>query len=175
MNNIMLDLETMGTSPGCPILSIGAVYFDPVNGRLGDEFYAAIQLVDSVRQGFKPEGATIEWWLKQSDEARDALFKNPLPVVTALIKFKSFVNSPKVAMWAKGPSFDCVILRKAYEMMGIDEPWYFRGDRDMRTLEQIAKYKGVMIPSFPRTGTHHNALDDAKYQAKTCLYVLERL
>lgn len=169
----MLDLETLGTMPGCPILSIGAVYWDPIEGRLGDEFYTAIQITDSLNNGFEPSGATIEWWLKQSDEARETLFKSPQTVSAALIKFNNFVKNSKVAIWAKGPSFDCVILRKAYEKMNITVPWHFRGERDVRTLITIAKLRGIFTPDFPRTGTHHNALDDAKYQAKQCIHMIQ--
>lgn len=173
MNHIMLDLETLGTSPGCPILSIGAVYWDPINGELGDEFYVNIQISDSISRGFQPNGATIEWWMKQSDEARDALFKAPMNVPAALIKFNNFVKNDKVAMWAKGPSFDCNILRKAYEKTEINVPWHFRSERDVRTLISIAKLRGVLAPNFARTGTHHNALDDAKYQAKQCIQLIQ--
>ncbi|EMB9007226.1 3'-5' exoribonuclease, partial [Salmonella enterica] len=29
MNNLMVDLETMGKKPNAPVVSIGAVFFDP--------------------------------------------------------------------------------------------------------------------------------------------------
>lgn len=33
--NLMIDLETWGTEPGCDIRSIGAVVFDPLTGKIG--------------------------------------------------------------------------------------------------------------------------------------------
>jgi hypothetical protein len=29
MNNVMIDIETLGKKRGCPVLSIAAVQFDP--------------------------------------------------------------------------------------------------------------------------------------------------
>lgn len=169
-------METLGTTTEAPVLSIGAVYFDPINGLIGDEFYVAIQISDSLNQGFKPEGATVEWWLKQGDEARDALFKAPVTVIGGLIKFSNFIKNPKQnTIWAKGPGFDCSILKAAYIRMDLNIPWHFTNERDMRTLLDIAKMRGIMIPNFARTGIHHDALDDAKYQAKVCNYVFENL
>ena len=41
MNNVMLDLETMGKGPSAAIVTIGAVFFDPMTGELGAEFEGA--------------------------------------------------------------------------------------------------------------------------------------
>ena len=38
--DVMVDLETWGTKPGCAIISIGAVSFGP--DGLGEEFYTAL-------------------------------------------------------------------------------------------------------------------------------------
>ena len=47
--NVMIDLETMGNTPGCAIISIGAVEFSEEG--LGAEFYCTIDLEDSVKCG----------------------------------------------------------------------------------------------------------------------------
>mgnify|MGYP006408929027 CR=1 FL=1 len=69
--HIMIDLETMGTRPDAPIISIGAVAFD-ANGPL-DSFYAGVNLGSSVNSGAKIDASTVLWWMQQSDEARAAL------------------------------------------------------------------------------------------------------
>ena len=51
MNNVMLDLETMGKGLSAAIVTIGAVFFDPMTGELGAEFEAHIDLRDSARFG----------------------------------------------------------------------------------------------------------------------------
>lgn len=44
MNNLMIDLETMGKKPNAPVVSIGAVFFDPQSGEIGPEFYTPLAL-----------------------------------------------------------------------------------------------------------------------------------
>ena len=48
MNHLMIDLETMGNKPNAPIVSIGAVFFEPSTGELGDEFYRVVSLKSSM-------------------------------------------------------------------------------------------------------------------------------
>ncbi|EOQ2607595.1 3'-5' exoribonuclease, partial [Escherichia coli] len=36
--HLMIDLETMGKNPDAPIISIGAIFFDPQTGEMGPEF-----------------------------------------------------------------------------------------------------------------------------------------
>jgi len=57
MTDIMLDLETMGTSPTSAIVSIGAVKFSP-EGGVTDDFYARIHLPDAVDSGLTLDPAT---------------------------------------------------------------------------------------------------------------------
>lgn len=71
--HLMLDMETMGNSPDAPIVSIGAVFFDPSTGNTGAEFYQVVSLESSMSFGMKPDASTIQWWLKQSSEARSAI------------------------------------------------------------------------------------------------------
>ncbi|MCX0887159.1 3'-5' exoribonuclease, partial [Escherichia coli] len=42
--HLMLDLETMGKNPDAPIISIGAIFFDPQTGDMGPEFSKTIDL-----------------------------------------------------------------------------------------------------------------------------------
>ncbi|ENL1924859.1 3'-5' exoribonuclease, partial [Escherichia coli] len=37
-DHLMIDLETMGKNPDAPIISIGAIFFDPQTGDMGPEF-----------------------------------------------------------------------------------------------------------------------------------------
>jgi len=51
MNEVMLDLETMGQGPDAAIVAIGAVAFDPVTHWLGDPFYRLVDLESAVVTG----------------------------------------------------------------------------------------------------------------------------
>ncbi|EOS94062.1 prophage exonuclease [Erwinia tracheiphila PSU-1] len=78
-NHLMIDLETMGNKPSSPILAIGAVFFSPQNGELGEEFYTPVNLESAMAGGAIPDADTIIWWLKQSSEARAAVCVDGTP------------------------------------------------------------------------------------------------
>ncbi|EPO2484139.1 3'-5' exoribonuclease domain-containing protein, partial [Escherichia coli] len=65
--HLMIDLETMGKNPDAPIISIGAIFFDPQTGEMGPEFSKTIDLETA---GGVIDRDTIKWWLKQSREAQ---------------------------------------------------------------------------------------------------------
>lgn len=163
MNNVMMDLETLGTHPGCVVLSIGAVLFDNT-GPL-TEYYAEISQASSEAHGLRADMSTVLWWNAQSPDARELLERTStginsttsLPVI--LKQFAAWLP-PDTAMWGNGASFDNAILAQCYRATGIKMPWKFWNDRCYRTLKNLAP--GI---SFERIGTHHNALDDARSQA----------
>ncbi|EGE1657327.1 exonuclease, partial [Escherichia coli] len=68
-HHLMIDLETMGKNPDAPIISIGAIFFDPQTGDMGPEFSKTIDLETA---GGVIDRDTIKWWLKQSREAQSA-------------------------------------------------------------------------------------------------------
>lgn len=159
LKHVMVDIETLGTRPGDTILSIGAVKFDAEG--LGEEFYTTIDVESSKAAGFRAQKSTLEWWEKQSEEARKAAFKGEFPIDHALIKFNMWL--PPVdftVMWGNGANFDNALLAAAYRMMKMDTPWRFWNDRCYRTISAVFMKKRV-----DRVGTYHNALDDAKTQA----------
>ncbi|KNL73629.1 3'-5' exonuclease, partial [Salmonella enterica] len=108
MNNLMIDLESMGKKPNAPIVSIGAVFFDPQSGDLGQEFYTAVNLESAMEQGAVPDGDTILWWLRQSSEARSAIcVDDAMPISSALSELSYFINqhsdNPKyLKVWGNG-------------------------------------------------------------------------
>ena len=163
----MIDLETMDTRPTAAILSIGGVYFDPVKG-LGDEFYLKVNLDSSVAAGLTVSEATQRWWEAQSAEAR-AVFDDPrVELALALSQFTRFITEaedPDVCIWGNGASFDNAILSNAYKALDVPQPWAFWNDRCFRTLKALRPH--VALPE--REGTHHNALDDAKHQARCAI------
>jgi len=63
----------LGTTPGCVILSIGAVFFDIDSGKLGKNFYSIISQDSCRLVGLKVEQETLKWWNSQSVEAKKLL------------------------------------------------------------------------------------------------------
>jgi hypothetical protein len=167
MDNVMIDLETLGRRAGCAIRSIGAVAFDPETGKLGKELYVVVDRQSQPNLHTDPE--TLKWWEGQSVEARAVLTDtSAISLGDALIKFNQYLsqfNFTKVKIWGNGADFDNAIMASCYAAAGLEVPWSFWNNRCYRTL------KGVIGgPKIKREGTYHNALDDAKTQA---LHALE--
>jgi exodeoxyribonuclease VIII len=166
MRDLMIDLETMGTSPTAAIVALGAVFFDTETGQLGDTFYHAISLESSVAAGGVVDMSTVLWWLKQSDAARAELTDElrRVSLREALHAFHSFINrefSGDVRVWGNGSDFDNVILASAYKSLGLEAPWKFYNNRCYRTLKAF-----LPLVDVAREGTHHNALHNAVHQAR---------
>jgi hypothetical protein len=173
MNNVMLDLETLGTHPGCVVLSIGAVMFDET-GPL-TEYYAEISQASSEAHGLRADMSTVFWWNQQGAEARSVLERTSTGInsTTALpVILKQFATwlPPGAIVWGNGASFDNAILAQCYRQAGMGLPWKHWNDRCYRTLKNLAPD----VP-FERSDVHHNALDDARSQASHASAILRRL
>jgi hypothetical protein len=162
MHNIMVDLETLGTDPNAVILSIGAVYFDADN--LGAEFHRVLEIESQQQRGREVNPKTVEWWAGQSEQAR-AIFTAPsMLTFQALDEFTEFCGDQDISVWGNGADFDCVLLGSLYESFGKKRPWSYSKNRCFRTLKNtVVRESSNPLPE--RLGVHHDALDDAKYQA----------
>ncbi|EHX8894529.1 3'-5' exoribonuclease, partial [Escherichia coli] len=178
--HLMIDLETMGTNTNAPIVVIGAVFFDPQTGEIGPVFYIVISLTDAMNTGAVPDGGTIEWWLKQSSEARAAILTDQVKLKDALSQFREFINEYSdekfVQVWGNGATFDNAILRTSYERLDIPCPWRYHNDRDVRTIVELGKTIDFDARTvIPFEGVRHNALDDARHQAKYVTATIQKL
>ncbi|HHW0864926.1 TPA: 3'-5' exoribonuclease domain-containing protein [Escherichia coli] len=175
--HLMIDLETMGKNPDAPIISIGAIFFDPQTGDMGPEFSKTIDL-DTA--GGVIDRDTIKWWLKQSREAQSALLTDEIPLDDALLQLREFIDENSgeffVQVWGNGANFDNVILRRSYERQGIPCPWRYCNDRDVRTIVELGKAIDFDArTAIPFEGERHNALDDARHQAKYVSAIWQKL
>ncbi|MER9833377.1 3'-5' exoribonuclease [Mesorhizobium sp. M0145] len=164
--HLMIDLETMGTAANAPVVAIGAVYFDPDTGTLGETFDAAIDVEDAVRYG-RVSGSTIKWWLGQGDAARQKIVRGRHPSQLVFEKFYEFClkHGDGVKPWGNGASFDITILDYAFgRILDKPAPWKFWNVRDCRTIKELAD--GIVKFTGTLEGVAHTALDDAKHQAE---------
>lgn len=170
MNHVMVDLETMGRGPGCPILSIGAVEFD--DKGLGRGFYQVAHLPTQVLFGLQTDPDTERWWAEQTNAARKVLDEASQPdqasLALVLENFAAWLPEG-ACLWGNGADFDNSILAYAYKQCGMAAPWAFWNSRCYRTLKSFSPIR------TPRIGTHHNALDDAKTQALNAIAIISRL
>lgn len=199
---LMIDIETLGTNMGAPVVTIGAVLFDPYKNDssqllLERSLNIRIDLADSIKYGRNFSGETIRWWFEQSDEAIKALVVGEtISAQEALIKLsrycherEAWVNKeffpglselPKTnRYWAKDPDFDMRLLQHYYEhpdLKGAKQPWDFWSCRSVRTMQDLAWPEGgVARPEFQVPGVAHDARWDAIQQAMTVQAAMHRL
>jgi 3' exoribonuclease, RNase T-like len=163
MTHLMLDLETLGTAPGSVVLSIGARAFDPLEGKMLAPFYVNLARDQQDEAGLKASASTMEWWEKQSDEAK-AHLRTPSPrhPLTALHMLHTFYRTHKCGeVWGHGATFDVSLIEAVFNTFRLPVPWRFSSVRDTRTLFALS---GTEVQRGK--GTHHYALDDATRQAE---------
>lgn len=174
MNNLMLDIETLGTGNSAIVISIGAVLFDPHTGEVGAEFYRKLNFQDQIDRGRRPSQGTIEFWFKQDKDAQVVFTEKGVSTEQALNEFKTFVTTnssySECKPWGNGPSFDLTIMESLFDDFGILYPWHFRNVRCLRTFKEYV-YDGK---DLVREGIYHHALDDCKHQIKVVVEGLKR-
>ncbi|EOF2948151.1 3'-5' exonuclease [Citrobacter freundii] len=178
MKHLMIDLETMDNKPTAAITAIGAVLFNPETGEIGETFYRRVSLASSVDYDCTMGADTVLWWLRQSSEARSEMINDAnCPLDTAISDLFHFISeltdAHHLQVWGNGASFDNVILRHAANKVGLLSPmWNYWNDRDVRTVNALAKDLGLNIKNIIKfEGTPHHALYDAIHQAKLVSYV----
>ena len=175
---IMLNLETLGTRPGCVITSVGAVAFNTKS--ILYEFYERVDIKNSAEMGFHMEAPTVMWWMEQKDASRMELTKSGKPIAAVVSAFTDWVedcakdealasSDGSLEVWGNGVGFDNAILAEAYRKCTRDTPWKFWEDRCYRTLKALHE-----DTPFVESGVNHNALDDARSQALHLIQILNK-
>lgn len=167
--DLSIDIETLGVNSDAPVLSVGWCWFnydEPLTLPY-DKRDMQFDLNEQCRHyGRVIDPETVKWWMKQSDEARNALFAEKPYALRALIPQLEGVLHAADTVWAKGPDFDCVILKSLCDAYAKVErapvvKWPFWKHRCVRTF--VGQFP--TLAAMPFDGARHNALDDAVYQA----------
>jgi hypothetical protein len=183
MRHVMIDLETLGTVPGCVILSIGAVEFLPETGQLGQEFYAVVNTASCEEAFLTISEKTMSWWQSQSAEARAVVDMAAIgggalaDVLNSFNVWLAGIGTAKdLRLYGNGADFDNPILASAYDAVKIKPHAAPYGGRCYRTLKNLHELFGPAFKAHKlehRSGTHHNALDDAKSQARHLMEIVD--
>lgn len=169
VEHIILDLETLGNTPGCGIIAIGAVSLD-----LHHRFYEKISPASNRSYRLHTDKSTLAWWDRQSEEARNESFSGTKNLDVVLKEFSDwFVKlSPvygDIEVWGNGADFDLPILHVAYKEAALHCPIGVLSGRCYRTLKKLFPHikKGKFI------GEKHTAIADARSQAEHLNELLE--
>lgn len=162
VTDIILDLETLGTTPGCGIIAIGAVSLD-----LQHRFYEKIRPASNKSYRLITDSGTLKWWDRQSPAARDESFSGTKNLDVVLKEFSTWFLSlspipTDIRVWGNGADFDVPILRVAYKETNLTWPIGVFSGRCYRTMRESFPHikKGKFI------GEKHTAIADARHQAE---------
>ena len=169
--DVMLDLETLATSPDSVILTFGAIKFNPFdsNRDMDDGLYMRVDVDEQINLGRRVDEGTVAWWGTQSDEVREEALGEHDRV--SLDDFTRQLNKFVLTadrVWAQGPVFDIVILENLYRQLGKPAPWPYYAIRDSRTLLKALgddRKGGTLL---------HNALADCVSQAQAVQSAVRR-
>lgn len=158
--DLMIDLETLDTSPTATILTIGAVRFDPFNNDVSNpackKLYLKVDIESCEHVGGTTSESVLEWWAFQSTEAQDEAFssRGRVSIEEAINRLYKFAWGAK-RVWSHGAAFDIPICEFYFQKVGRAIPWKYYEVRCTRTLFDIG-----VDPARPPVLKHH-ALEDA--------------
>ncbi len=166
-NDLMIDLETLDTTPYCVILTIGIVRFDPYGEGVAEKLTLKPTIEDQTEQYNRIiNDDTIRWWSEQNPEAiEEAMSDHGRMSLRECMEILYQYGWNRRAVWSHGAPFDVVACETALRQTLTDRPnpipWPFYTVRDTRTLFEIA---GVKLKDGGHV-TSHRAEDDAERQA----------
>lgn len=168
--HLMIDLETLATTPNAAILTIGACKFDPRANDIHSTFYERIKLESQESYGRKIDNSTLEWWSKQDAQIQEDAFgegSDRIDLKDAMKKLYTF-GLGTTNVWSHGSIFDVVIIEDICRSFQQAVTWKFWEVRDTRTLFDLAD---VSV----RIEGKHNALTDAVAQAEAVQQSYQKL
>lgn len=157
-NQLHVDLETLDTEHTAKILSIGAV--------MGTEtFYCEVAQGEYPDMIFTESKETREWWDGQGGFTPSVEADSPSQCIHSFAVFcgRVMANENDVEVWANSPSFDCDILAHHFKYYGINQPWKFYQEQDVRTIKRLARRLKLGVDM---KANDHNALRDAQNQQR---------
>ena len=160
--HVMLDIETLATTPDAVVMSVGVVKFDPHTGTPYNKTLWRPDIDEQTERDRHVSESTLEWWAKQPDHIQEDAFSDEgrIPVTEFMKELNRYcVGADKI--WCQGPQFDMLILENLYIQYGHHFGWQFWQIMDCRTLFQL-------MPVDPRKAIQqdlHSADADAYYQA----------
>lgn len=165
MQDVMIDIETLGIQHSSVFLSIAAVPFDFTKKKVSKTyFYKTVDLKSAIDLGLTIDASTLQWWLEQKPHIMKLMFDNTEPVTKVLEQLSIYFRSKElVKPWGNSASFDLGILTNAYQKADMTLPWKFWDERCYRTAVNLFP---ANVPKKPENA--HNPVAD-------CYYQIERL
>lgn len=150
--DLMIDIETLGTSPNAVILS--AVVMDFNKNVL---CHINFPIEEQIAKGRVIDQNTWNWWSTQKINPITSPTYNTVSLCLDNL-IKSIKNFTFEDIWSKSPLFDINILQNIMDQYGYEYPWRYTQLMDVRTISNLHSKlgEGAKDP--------HNPISDCEYQ-----------
>lgn len=166
--HVMIDVESLGLTPGSLLRSVCAVAFDIETGIIGRHSVWKISMLDSINSGFFIEPSSLKWWMMRSDEARRSFVEGKEYTIQQFISsfnhFFDSLNADDIHVWALQVDFDIAMLRTYYSYNARRKnkedwelPFYRKNINEVYTCLKYLKNTNNLIPRY---GNEHDPYDD---------------
>lgn len=170
--HIVVDIETLGVSPGCGIWDIGAVVVVPAEPSTTDPDRFGMT-ADPSTTGLDIDSATVSWQMFKNKNNYELAKLSANTESGILIEFLNWLNvirqeypGKKVTFWSQG-HFDFPILEAAFKAYGWQVPWKFWECMDLRTVEYWYGKK------LPKDSDSHSAIVDAVRESEMLINLMK--
>jgi hypothetical protein len=175
--DVVIDLETLGRTPGAVIVEIGAALVPWEDLAERATFSERITVASGFEVGLHVEPETVAWWFDTAPVSAFAGMGRRLErhLNVVLLEFAEWLEriagGGTLLVWGNGATFDLGILAEAYRRTGIPLPWEYWSERDLRTaLDPALCRKRVEKPAV----VEHRACADAVAESLRLAAVLDR-
>jgi hypothetical protein len=150
---IMIDIETLGVTPGSAILEIAAATFTFEDAEGWEWFNVEIDLLSSLAAGLTADAGTAAFHLKNgfAGHLRGQALGRAMIALTAWMNERAATLD---RVWAWGMDFERKMIEGACRALKMDFPWKYSRSADARTVWNIA------FPGKPHAPRKHRAKDD---------------
>lgn len=169
----MTDIETLGTKFDSTIIQISAIAFSLQTGEYLSEFNRIVDITQNEK--LNVTGGTLVWWLNTNKELLTDLLNSGKGSSEQVLKeFHDWLIElsldGELHLWGNGILFDNKMIEHQFENIGLKYPIFYRNDRDVRTVVDLASKKLSITEKELKERFNdeslvaHNAYDDVKYQ-----------
>lgn len=174
---IVLDIETLDTTPTACVLSVGFAQVDLHDLVITD--WGQLYVDQNEQIGRTVSESTTKWWAGQPEAWRRqcgverASIRETFTSLGDLAINLAGLPDQGATWWGYGPSFDLVVLENLAAQHSLTPPWTYRDHRDLRTLFELA---GVKPGQFRKADeVEHDAEADALVEARAMIAALKAL
>lgn len=171
--DVMVDIETLGNKSDSTIIQIAAAAFDIETGRFVETFNEVADIAKN--ETMNVTGDTIKWWLDTNKELLHTLLNSGTHSSEDTLRLfnlwlTDLTERYDVYLWGNGILFDNKMIQHQLEAIGLRYPIFFRNDRDVRTIVDLAAKKLDVTEKELRVRYQddalvaHDAFDDVMYQ-----------